>query len=330
MRYRITQRGKVVIIAFIIGIIIPVCIFLTKKSMESVNVQNVPIEITTEATTISTAAATTVPSVKVSVIPRERISGCSAAMLYCPERNEIVYSQDIGKLIAPASLTKLLTACTVLNYISPDTIFTVGSEQLLVQPDSSLCYINQGQQLTAEQLITGMIMASGNDAAYTLAVNTARKCFPETYMTDYQASERFCELMNDLASELGLKNSHFANPDGWDNNEQYTTAYDLCILARYAMTLPEIREAALCCEKNVVISSGEVFTWHNSNKLLDPYSEFYNKNVTGLKTGSTVKAGNCLISVFETNGLTYISIITGCETDYERYEKTLCLFNEYT
>lgn len=330
MRYRITRRGKAVIIAFIIGIIISICISFMGNNPESFNVHHASTEITTESSMVSTTVTTTVPSAKVSAVSRERISGCSAALLYCLEIDEILYSQDVGKLIAPASLTKLLTACTVLKHMSPDTILTVGSEQLLVQPESSLCYINQGQQLTVEQLITGMIMASGNDAAYTLAVNTARKCFPDMYMTDYQASERFCELMNDFASELGMKNSHFVNPDGWDNNKQFTTAYDLCILARYAMTLPEIREAGSCCEKNITISSGEVFTWHNSNKLLDPSSEFYSKNVTGLKTGSTVNAGNCLISVFEKNGLTYISIIIGCEADYERYEKTHFLIDTYT
>ncbi len=333
MKYRMTRRGKVVLLIFAVGIIVLVCIFMRKKPA-SVPVQNISSNITTEApTTIETTTTpiiTTDSVTEKATIPPSRISGCTSAMVYCLENDDILFSQDIGRMVAPASLTKLLTACTVLEFMDPENICTVGSELYLVQPDSSLCWINQGQQLTVEQLITGMMMASGNDAAYTLAVNTARSCFPDLCLTDYQAAEKFSGLMNDLAAELGMNSSNFVNPDGWDNTEQYTTAYDLCLLARYAMTLPVIREAASCCEKQIVLRSGEVFTWHNSNKLLDPYSKFYSENASGLKTGSTVNAGNCIISIFEIDGLTYLSIVTGCETDHDRYDLTLRLISEYT
>ncbi len=333
MKYRLTRRGKTVLIVFFAGIIVSICL-LMNKTPDSVPVQITPENITTEipTTTVITTASitTTVSTTKTVTIPPAKISGCTSAMVYCLENDVILFSQEIGRMVAPASLTKLLTACTVLEYMKPETICTVGSELFLVQPDSSLCRINQGQQLTAEQLITGMMMASGNDAAYTLAVNTVRNLFPDANMTDYQAVEKFCGLMNELATQLGMVSSNFVNPDGWDNSEQYTTAYDLCLLAQYALTFPEIRKAASCSEKQIVLQSGEVFNWHNTNKLLDPQSELYNKNAAGLKTGSTVNAGNCLISLFEINGRSYLSIVTGCESDYDRYDLTLRLINEYT
>ncbi|MBQ4535104.1 MAG: D-alanyl-D-alanine carboxypeptidase [Ruminococcus sp.] len=328
------MKNSVILAAAGLLILVVGLSLLINKTPDSVPVQNTPENITTEiltTTAITTASTTTaVSTAKTITIPPVKISGCTSAMVYCLERDKIIFSQEIGRIVAPASLTKLLTACTVLEYIQPETIYTVGSELYLVQPDSSLCQINQGQQLTVKQLITGMMMASGNDAAYTLAVNTVRNLCPDTNMTDYQAVEKFCVLMNELAAQLGMENSHFVNPDGWDNSEQYTTAYDLCMLARYASTFPEIREAASCSEKQITLLSGEVFNWHNSNKLLDPQSEFYNKNVSGLKTGTTLNAGNCLISLFEINGLSYLSIVTGCETDYDRYNLTLRLINEYT
>lgn len=333
MKRRMTRRGKIVIIAFAAIVIIVLYSTLHKnKSSDSVPVQkNSPAAEVTDipAATESSTAADTV-SQTTTLPPQMKLSGCTSAMAYCLENDTLLFSQDADRSIAPASLTKLLTACTALNYISPDTCCTVGSEQYLVQPESSLCYISQGQQITAEDLIAGMMMASSNDAAYALAVNTARKVSADTNMTDYQAVEYFCGLMNSFATELGMKNSNFVSPDGWDTSGQYTTASDLLILARYAAGVPEIRKAADCYEKQVTILSGEGFTWHNSNKLLDPYSEFYRKDASGLKTGSTVSAGNNLIAVFEINGLTYLTVVTGCESDYDRYYLTLQLINEYT
>lgn len=330
MKRRMTRRGKIVILAFAAILISIIYAVMQYRTPDSVPVQNIPAETFTTVPVTTTVSVTTTAAAEKTTSPPIKISGCKSAAVYCLEKDDLLFSQDIDRSAAPASLTKLLTACTALKYISPDTCCTVGTEQLLVQPDSSLCYIYQGQQLTAQDLITGMMMASGNDAAYALAVNTARIVSPDAYMTDYQSIELFCRLMNSFAAEIGMKNSHFVTPDGWDNSEQYTTISDLLILAEYAMKIPEIRQAADCCEKQVTALSGESFVWHNSNKLLDPNSEFYRKDASGLKTGSTVNAGNCLIAVFEVRGLTYLTVVTGCETDHDRYALTLRLIDEYT
>ncbi len=332
MKRRMTRRGKLVIMAFFAIMTIAVYNAVHKnKPSDSIPVQK--NTAASDVTTIQTSTETTSNTEAVTettMFPPIKLSGCTSAVAYCLENDELLFSQDADRSVAPASLTKLLTACTALKYVSPDMCCTVGTEQFLVQPESSLCYISQGQQLTAEELIIGMMMASGNDAAYALAVNTARKVSANADITDYEAVEFFCGLMNTFAAELGMKNSHFVTPDGWDSDNQYTTASDLLILAEYAATIPEIRKAASFYEQQVTILSGENFIWHNSNKLLDPYSEFYRKDASGLKTGSTVNAGNCLIAVFDVKGLTYLTIVTGCETDYDRYSLTLRLINEYT
>lgn len=85
--------------------------------------------------------------------------------------------------------------------------------------------------LSLEDLLTGMLMASGNDAAYTIAVSVARKLNSNKYLRDYEAVQYFCTLMNDLANNIRMTNSHFVNPDGWDDYEQYTTTEDLIKLA---------------------------------------------------------------------------------------------------
>ncbi len=245
-----------------------------------------------------------------------------AYALYCVEDKRFIAGDGIDVHAAPASLTKLLTASVALRYVKPDEVITVGTERDLVHSGSSLCFILKGHRLKLYDLITGMLMVSGNDAAYTVAVSTARAVSGDSAMSDTEAAAYFCDLMNDLARELGMKNSHFTTPDGWDDPEQYTTAYDMALLARYALSVPEIREIVSTRQKYVVFESGENITWTNTNKLLDPESEFYSESAVGMKTGTTENAGNCLIAAFSKKGKTYISVVMGCDTDYDRYSIT--------
>ena len=295
----------------------------TPKKTETVTEDSA---VTTNApvTAITTAYATL--NVTTTVIPRINAPIHRSAAVYCIDTKEMLYTDNIDAKTAPASLTKLLTAATALKYVDPDKVFMVGSEQYFVDPYSSLSGLYYGNELSMYDLITGMLMASGNDAAYTVAVSTAREVSDEEYMEDDAAIEYFCKLMNDLAKEIGMENSHFTNPDGWDDEKQYTTADDLIKLAEYTLNIPQIAEIVATQEIEVEIASGEPFYWVNSNLLLDQYSEYYCKFATGMKTGTTLDAGNSLIGSFEKNGKKYITIAEGCETDEERYELTLKLF----
>lgn len=239
-----------------------------------------------------------------------------------------LFCENADLRIAPASLTKLLTASAALYYINSDEVFTVGTEQKLLPPGSSVCLISEGQRLTLYDLITGMLMVSGNDAAYTVAASTARRLGGGD-LSDDDAIEYFCGLMNEFAGRLGMKNSRFTTPDGSDSTGQYTTANDLRILAEYALSVPEIREIVSVQQRYVVFESGENITWTNSNKLLYPDGKFYCEAAVGLKTGTTPNAGSCLIAAFETNGGTYISVVTGRASDNERYSDTLKYYGKY-
>ena len=252
---------------------------------------------------------------------------CRSAALYCADDRELLYSDGIDTQSAPASLTKLLTACTALKYVRPDTIVTVGTEQYLVNEGSSLCGVSIGNRLTMYDLLTGMLMSSGNDAAYTAAVTTARLVHPDIEMSDIDAVSCFCEMMNDLGAEIGMTSSHFVNPDGWDDPQQYTIAADLIKLSEYALAVPEIRSIVGIYQKSVVFDSGEYITWTNTNALLNPYGSYYCENCIGMKTGTTLNAGCCFVGAFEKNGKTYISVALGCMTNDERFELTLKLIS---
>lgn len=254
---------------------------------------------------------------------------CKSSALYCVDDNKFIYKDRTDNFVSPASLTKLLTASVALHYLSPDTVVTVGSEQNLVKPYSSLCLIQPGHCLKLYDLLTGMLMASGNDAAYTVAVSTARTVYPDISMTDAEAVWYFSGLMNDFAKNIGMKNSNFVNPEGWDDDNQYTTVSDLLMLAEYAVSVPEIREITGTYQKYVVFDSGENVTWTNSNNMLNPDSPYYCPNAVGLKTGTTDNAGNCLIGAFNKNGKLYISVVIGCNTNADRYNLTLKMLSDY-
>lgn len=267
---------------------------------------------------------------KLDVTPEDKIFSspiCRSSLLYCVEDEKALYNDSADLVTAPASLTKLLTASVVYKYMNPEDEVTVGDEQYFVNADSSKCFIEIGNVMTVQDLMTGMLLCSGNDAAYTAAVSTARSLHKDEELTDEQALAAFGELMNDFAAEIGMSSSHFINPDGWDDEQQYVTAADLLKLSVYALSVPEIRTIVGTREKTVEFKSGETMTWYNTNGLLYPGDTYYCENAIGMKTGTTDNAGCCLISAFEKNGKTYITVVTGCGSDNDRYELTLKLFD---
>ena len=311
-----------------------VCIMLSACSFApfATEVGNLSVDEPYQPDVTETSVPTTEPPTEP---PTERIinsypvSSASAAAFMSIDSGDLYHSCNIDMPVAPASLTKLLTASTLLEYMSPDDTITVGTEIYMVQPGSSLCYLQEGQQLSVRDLLKGMLLSSGNDAAYTAAVNCARAVLPDEYQSDFDACQYFCSLMNDTAAEIGMTDSNFVNPDGWDDPQQYTTVSDLLRLSQFALTFPIICDIASSVEDTVVLGFGETKTWQNSNRLLHPDNDFYCPDAIGLKTGSTIAAGYCLIAVFENKGRRYLSVVTGCDSDEDRYISTLELYGTY-
>lgn len=290
----------------------------TETSEASVNIETTVKSPETEVTTKLTEATETSVSSKEESKPKFPIN-FKSAILCCVETNGILYEYNINTRVAPASIQKLLTAVVAFESVAASTIFEVGSELELLNAHSSLCLISKGQKLSLYDLVTGLLLASGNDAAYTIAVNVARQTTPNEAITDLEAIDIFGKMMNEFANKIGMKNSNFTNPDGWDEENNYSTCYDLMVLTRYALSVPEIKEIVSLSQKYVVFASGQNITWENTNKLLDVSSEYYISSAIGVKTGSTKAAMNCLSAAFKINHKTYIAIIMGCNSDDERY-----------
>ena len=315
------RKPTIILLFLICAVVISLVLNLTSFKSDKTNRQSnmqLPTQITTELSDITVTENYIVNTT------------CDApyAIFYNVTDDSILFKKDIHQHIHPASLTKLLTACVALKYVSSDTVFSVGSEMSLVPKGSSLCLISQGHKLTLYDLLTGMLLASGNDASYTIAVNVSRHINPQLNMSDTEAVDYFVTLMNDFAAEIKMQESNFCNPCGWDDVEQFTTIFDLLTLSKFALNISEVKSIVSCSKKYVLFVSGESITWTNTNNLLNPKSEFYCQDAIGMKTGTTNGAGRCLIGAFSNNNKTYIAIVSGCTDDNQRYASLLQLYKD--
>ena len=246
----------------------------------------------------------------------------------CESRDFIAINCEESDKVYPASVTKLFSAFVALQYLDPEEIITAGDELDLIAEDSSLAYVRKGHQLTAEMLVEGMLLPSGNDAAYILAAGAARKAANDANLSAQEAIRYFVNLMNKTANAMGMKYSHFNNPDGYHDENHYTSVGDLTIIARLALGNETIRTYTKTHEDNVKYASGQTNSWTNTNQLINPYSEYYIRTAIGLKTGYTDAAGNCLLSAFQESDRTVIIGVFGCPNSYARFIDTNTLYNK--
>ena len=238
----------------------------------------------------------------------------------------LVTSGDIRETVYPASITKLFSVYVARQYLQADQQVTVGAAVKMVAAGSSLAKLKQGDLLTVEQLIGGMILPSGNDAAYVLADAAGRVLAGED-VTAAAAVSAFVEEMNRQAAALGMENTHFSNPDGIHNASHYTSMQDLATIGKLALQDPTISRQAATRTETVQLAN-RTLTWQNTNELLQPKSKFYCSFAVGLKTGRTKAAGNCLLSAFVYKGTPYLVGVFGCPKTENRFADTLELFTK--
>lgn len=227
----------------------------------------------------------------------------------------------------PASITKLLTSYVVLQYMQPEDTVVVGDALKLVQEGSSLAELKEGDKLTVAQLIAGMMLPSGNDAALVAAVAAGRVIARDDDLTYTKAEEVFVKEMNQQAKELGMENSHFVNPDGWHDEDHYTTMADLVKLSEKVLAEPEITKHTSRTSSTMSLA-GRKQTWKNTNLLLHAQNETYLSATIGLKTGFTTPAGNCLISAFFEEDRVILIGVFGCpKQTNDRYLDVVALYN---
>lgn len=297
----------------------------------------VPVMATVATTVAAEPAPTTEatdPTETLPPLPEPPDMSASTAthlFVYDAGNDRMLYTLgDQNDRVEPASLTKLFTAYVALQHLDPSQTVTVGEEAGWIAEDSSIAAVSEGCRLPAGMILQGMLMQSGNDAAYAIAVAAGRAIEGNDTLAARPAYEAFIREMNRQLESLGFTGTHFTNPDGYHDEDHYTTPAELLRITQLAVAEPLIRD---CCEMDtaqVYYDSGEDYTWKNTNWLIRPdMEEFYCPEATGLKTGSTSKAGMCLLATFRTENTDLIIGVLGCEEMDQRFTDALTLFYHY-
>jgi hypothetical protein len=204
--------------------------------------------------------------------------------------------------------------------------FRAGDELELVKSGSSTAYIARGHRLRVDMLVEAMLLPSGNDAAYILAAAAGRAIAPNRGLTAKEAVAVFVSEMNQEAFRLGLVNSNFTNPDGFHDEYHFSCPQDVAIFSALAMKEPVIAKYAKLCADAVTFESGQIITWYNTNRLVNPKSDSYCPQAIGAKTGFTTEAGYCLLAAFQEGDKQLIVGIFGSDTPYDRYDDAAALW----
>ena len=234
------------------------------------------------------------------------------SMCVISEDGQVLNQYNKDQQLAMASTTKIVTAIvTIENCDDLDEIITVDDKSVGIEGTS--IYLRKKEQMSIRNLLYGLILASGNDAAMALACAIGG------------TEENFVEMMNKFALDLDLKNTHFANPHGLDAKGHYTSTYDLAVITNYALDNPVFKE--IVSTKTKILNEGEpnVRYLRNKNRLL-----FSQDGCVGVKTGFTDNAGRCLVNACERNGFRVVSVVFNCGPMFEECDKlTEQVYNEY-
>lgn len=221
-----------------------------------------------------------------------------SAVLMCVNNGEILFSRNADKQLSMASTTKIMTSLLALEAAAPDTEITVTKEMVSVEGTSM--GLLPGDSVSLEELVYGMLLQSGNDAANTVAYVLGG------------SPEGFSKFMNERAAQIGMNNSNFVTASGLDDENHYSTAYDMALLACECIKNPEF--VSICSQKSARLTYGNppyARTLTNHNKLL-----WRSDDVIGIKTGFTKKSGRCLVSAAERNGITLVAVTLNAPDDW--------------
>lgn len=228
-----------------------------------------------------------------------------AVILMDFKTGQVLWEKNMRRQLAPASTTKIITAIVALERGQLDTEITV-SAKAAGTPGSTM-HLYTGQKLSLKELLTGLMLRSGNDAAVAIAEHIAG------------STTEFARLMNEKAAQIGAQNSNFVNPHGLSAVGHYSSAYDLALIARYALQHPTFAELVRTREDSVDWFDGkgqeQEKVLRNTNRLLWMLAD-----ADGIKTGTTGQAGPCLVASATRNGQKLISVVLH---DHKRWSDSM-------
>ncbi len=250
-------------------------------------------------------------NIEVTPLASPILSDGEAGVLVDSAYGRVLFETNGSKKMYPASTTKVMTALLAIEAVergelSMDTQVEVTAEMLKDLPiDGSSIGLKEGEIMSLENLLKGLMVASGNDAACAIATAVSKDV------------SSFVNLMNSRAKELSANDTHFVNPHGLHDDEHYTTALDMAKIACAAMKLDAFRNIVDIAHVKIppTNKTEQERYYINTNGLLSTmrYTQYFYKGSIGIKTGYTDKAGNCLVSAAAKNGIELIGVVFGAE-----------------
>lgn len=246
-----------------------------------------------------------------------------SAILVEASSGKILYDKNAYDKMYPASTTKVMTAILTLENCNLEEKATVSHHAIFSIPNG---YVNanlkEGEEISVKDLMYALMVKSANDAAIVLAEHIGGSV------------EGFANMMNEKAKEIGCQNTHFVNPNGIHNENHYSTAYDLYLMANYGMKNETFRNYVSTTSYTLPATNQYPMPDRicvTTNDMIRPASKYYNENVIGIKTGYTSEAKNCLISAAQKNNIELICVVLQAGTNgqglSERYLDTNALFD---
>lgn len=230
-------------------------------------------------------------------------TSAKAAVVINADTLSVIYSHNMNECLPMASTTKIMTALLLAEQGTPERVVTATKNAVYVEGSSM--GLKVGDTVTFADLLYGILLPSGNDAANLAAISIAG------------TTEKFAELMNNKAREFGLHNTNFVTPSGLDASGHYTTAYDLAVITAHALQNEEFANVSATYTKRVKLGDREV-TLTNHNKLLKNYD-----GAIGVKTGYTSLAGRCLVSAARKDGATVVAVTLNDRNDWNDHTALL-------
>ena len=245
----------------------------------------------------------------------------SSCLLMDSKTGKIIYAKNAYEKMYPASTTKLMTAILTLeNCKLTDTAIVSHNAIYSIPVGYSHASLKEDEELTIEQLLNVLLIPSANDAAIVLAEHISGSV------------EEFSKLMNEKAKSLGCLNTNFVNPNGIQNKNHYSTAYDLALIGKYALKFPDIKRIAMVKQytlptTNKYDKTDRIFNATNGLINDDVLNKNYYEYATGLKTGYTDASGYCIVSTAKKDDKELIAVILNSDSISKRYSDCKTLFN---
>ncbi|MFA8437939.1 D-alanyl-D-alanine carboxypeptidase family protein [Bacillaceae bacterium YX66] len=236
-----------------------------------------------------------------------------SAILMERDTGKILYNKESDKQLPPASMTKIMTMILIMEQIDKGTLTLnekVRASERASSMGGSQIFLEEGEEMTVEELLKAVAIASANDASVALAEHIAG------------TEEEFVKRMNDKVNDLGLKNTHFTNSTGLPAKNHYSSAYDMAMMAKELLKYEEITNYTSIYEDYLRENTDKKFWLVNTNRLV----KFYD-GVDGLKTGFTNEAKYCLTATAKKNNLRMISVVMGAQNTKERNRDITKMFD---